>query len=288
MSLKEADKEWFRTELSTTKNDITTEWGKTVTALNTTITSLGKRVVRLEHAFGLLAGAARSAVVEGAKKNHARLLEKMFEDSDLVALPPVEKGSDGRHARAALGCDIEAVKEATKRYGEDFEVEIAKVGFRLVHKSRSAQRRRREAAEFLKAAKKPFEANLGLLLQYDKPYELREIQTSGHKFLALVKKLGGTVVAETSVKSGFLLVNGVRIAPEYLVPKKHRWKDLADHLVSKVRGWGSRPPGVTDMGVMTDVFGEQFAADAGVFDLNEIVVEEEDFVPMDVGPGAAR
>jgi hypothetical protein len=116
-------------------DNITDEWKKTAASLSTTITALGKRVVRLEHAFGLLVGAARSAVVEGAKKNHARLLEKMFHESDLVAMPPVEKDGEGRPTRAALTCDIAAVKEAVTRQDGNFEVELAKVGFCLVHQS---------------------------------------------------------------------------------------------------------------------------------------------------------
>ncbi len=79
-----------------------------------------------------------------------------------------------------------------------------------------------------------------------------------------------------SVKSGFLLVNGVRIAPEYLVPQQHRWKDIADHLVGKIRGWGSCPPVGVNVGVMTDVFGEQYAADYGLFELGEVVVNDKD------------
>jgi hypothetical protein len=283
MTLKEEDKQWFQSQLSTVNDKITDEWKKTATSLSTTISALGKRVVRLEHAFGLLVGAARNAVVEGAKKNHARLLEKMFHESDLVALPPVEKDGDGQPKRAALACDVAAVKEAVARQGGRFEVELAKVGFRIVHQSRSAQVRRKEAAEFLRDSKKAFEANLGLRLQYDKPYELREIQTKGFKFLALVKKIGGVAVAETSVKAGFLQVNGVRIAPEYLVPKQHRWKAIADHIVEKVRGWGTRAPVSVDVGVMTDVFGEQYAADYGLFELSDVVVGDEDDQSMVVG-----
>jgi hypothetical protein len=116
-----------------------------------------------------------------------------------------------------------------------------------------------------------------MILQYDKPYELREIQTAAHKFLALLKKVGGPVITGTEVKGGYLLVNGVRLAPEYLVPRMHRWKGLPDFTVEKVRAWGSRPPNVCDLGVMYDVFGQQFAADAGVFDLEEVQADTDEF-----------
>jgi hypothetical protein len=266
MSLQQADKDWFRDTLSSE-----------ISKLNTSINKLGKRVVRLESAFGLLARAARTSVIDAAKKNHAKLVDQMFRDSDMLVLPKLETGGDGKKARGLVKCDSAAVSTLIGRYNDDFEVELAKVGFRLVHNSRSAQRRRKEAAELLKGAKAAVEKDLGMILQYDKPYELREIQTAAHKFLALVKRLGGPAVTETGVKGGYLLINGVRLAPEFLVPKAHRWKALADYAVEKVRAWGSRPPSSCDVGVMYDVFGQQYAADVGVFDLEEVRVESDEF-----------
>jgi hypothetical protein len=168
------------------------------------------------------------------------------------------------------------VQNFVNQYNDDFEVELAKVGFRLVHASRSSQRRRKEAAELLKRAREELKAKLQLQLQYDKPYELREIQTAAFKFLALLKKLGGDLVKEKTVRGGFLTVDGVRLAPEYLVPSMQRWKPLAEYVLGKIREWGSRPPSGVDSGVFTEVFGIEYAADHGVFGLESVVAEGGD------------
>ncbi len=263
MVLSEEDKNWFKEALYTE-----------IKKLGSSLDNMGKRVVRLECAFGLLARASRTAVVENAKKNHAKLLDKMFTDSDLLVLPKLV-GGEGRKSRAQVDWTTTDVEAVVNKYNDKFEVELAKVGFRLVHSSRSAQRRRKEGATFLKHAKATVEADLGMILQYDKPYELREIQTAAHKFLALLKKTGGSVITETGVKGGYLLVNGVPLAPEFLVPRLHRWKGLADFAVEKFRAWGKKQPEQSDAGVMYDTFCEQFAADAGVFDLRDVRVDDD-------------
>jgi hypothetical protein len=81
-------------------------------------------------------------------------------------------------------------------------------------------------------------------------------------------------VKEPSVRAGFIMANGVRLAPEYLVPSLHRWRNLVEYILGKIRSWGGRPPTGYDLGVVTDVFEAEFAADRGIFDLSELVVEE--------------
>jgi hypothetical protein len=52
-------------------------------------------------------------------------------------------------------------------------VELApKLGFRLVHGSRSAQKRRKAVASVIKNAREKAKEELNLHLQYDKPWEL--------------------------------------------------------------------------------------------------------------------
>ncbi len=278
MNLSEEDKQWFMNALKNTKSDLETALTKTATNINETVDKLGKRVFRLESAFGHLVRAGRTAIVEGAKKEHARLVESMFQESSLLLLPPLHLNPEGKLTRGSVTYDSAKVTELVSQYNADFEVELAKVGFRLLHKSRSAQRRRKEAAEFLKSARGNFKDNHNLLLQYDKPYALREQQTAAYKFLALVKKLGGDLISDTKVHAGFIMVNGVRLAPEYLIPSLHRWRSLAEFVLGKVRSWGPRPPVGFDMGIVTDVFGAEYAADHGVFELTDMALEDDEMM----------
>jgi hypothetical protein len=131
MSLKKEDKEWFLDALKQQSQD-----------LEALIDKLGKHVFRLETAFGLLARPSRAAIVDGAKKNHAKLLVSMFHASDLLALPFVEDGPGGLRSRQPVRCDSAAVQQLVDQLNDDFKVDLAKVGFRLIHTSRSSQRHR--------------------------------------------------------------------------------------------------------------------------------------------------
>jgi hypothetical protein len=72
------------------------------------------------------------------------------------------------------------------------------------------------------------------------------------------------------------VVNGVRIAPEYLVPGPGRWDQLADLVVQKIKSWKGRSLVNPEGGALTDMFGYAFAADYGVIELDDIVVEEDE------------
>jgi hypothetical protein len=271
MTLTQEDKTWLADALKSTKSDLCTAITNTETKLGSAISGIGKRTSRLEHAFSLLSRAARTGVVEHAKRQHETLLQRMFDDANLLLISPLHAGHDGRMVRGPVGCDVNKIKEFVDKYATGFDVELNKtVGFRLVHSSRSAQVRRKAAAGLLKHAKKDAEDELGLSLQYDKPWDLREKQTLAHKFLAALKNNSGGVVVSKTVKSGFLVVNDIRLAPEYLVPKMHRWDNLLKLVLQKVRGWGNRAPLSPETGAMADVFGAEYAADHGVFDLDAL------------------
>lgn len=105
---------------------------------------------------------------------------------------------------------------------------------------------------------------------YDKPFELRQMQREGHKFLTMVKRLGGDAVKDKKIDKGFLVVNDVRMAPEYLLPGDGRWDYLAGAVLDKVRGWRGPPPSSPETGVLYDVFAAEFAAEKGVVTLREI------------------
>jgi hypothetical protein len=126
----------------------------------------------------------------------------------------------------------------------------------------------------LKKARDEFKNKLKLQLQYNKPYELREIQTSAHKFLALLKKMGGDHIQDKAVKGGYLMVGGVCLAPEYLVPGLTCWRGLARFILDKIRDWGGRPPTGADSGAFTDVFEAEYAAGQGVFELSDVIIDE--------------
>ncbi len=265
MVLTQEDKDWFTNALDKQKTDLQDGFKETAN-------QLGKRVSRLEHAFSLVSRAARSAVVESAKKDHEALLRQMFDGADLLLIPPYEAGT-----RKAVSCDAASAQAFVSQYDPNFEVELNRTaGFRLVHKSRSAQVRRKAGATLIQKLKNEAPAKLGLNIQYDKPWELRVAQTAAHKFLRGLKDNSGGLVTATSAKGGFLVLNGVRLAPEYLVPRPHRWDTLFRQVLQKIRSWGHRMPSSTDLGLLTDLFGTEFAADRGVFDLDSLDVHEFD------------
>ncbi len=264
--LTQEDKEWIKSAFETSMKSLTERHQ-----------ALGKRVNRTEQAFDELARVARQSAVDAAKKNHAKLVQEMFDRSDVLALPSLVDDGGGKMTRGPVPCDSSRVETFFANYDGDYEVELApKLGFRLVHKSRSAQRRRKDGGHILKHAKADALEKLGLHLQYDKPFGLREIQGKAQKFLAALKREGKGVVSSVGAKGGYLHANDVRLAPEYLVPSAHRWNGLVGQVLTKIRGWGSRAPNAPDTGVMFDVFGFEYAADQGVFDLSEFPLDEDE------------
>lgn len=230
---------------------------------------MGKRVTRLEDCVSDMARVARTAVIGNAKDRHDRLLRAMFDESTLVAVPPLQEGQDGRLSRPAAPCNMDDVRnKLTNTVGGDvkFEIEPSNVGYRILLASFSAQTRRKSAAAIVKAAKKDLMDSLGLLLQYDKPFELRVLQREAYKFMAVLQKRSRGRVQSKALKNGYLVVNGVRIAPEYLIPGPGRWDELADAIIEKINSWRGRPPQNVEMGVLTEHFGSVFAADKGIFE----------------------
>jgi hypothetical protein len=248
----------------------TVEMVKVESALKLT----GKRLNRLEAGFDHNAKLARTAVVEGARRDYDRLIRGMFDDSALLVVPPLVDDGTGGRTKATTNSTLQNVDDFVKeRVGDSvkYEIELAdKIGFRILISSRSAQTRRKGAASIIKKVKKDLEAIQGLRLLYDKPYELRQIQREAHKFLSAVARLGGDTIREKKVDKGFLVVNGVRMAPEFLLPEGGRRDYLASVVVDKVRGWRSLPPSGPEEGVLFDVFAAEFAAEKGIVSLHEI------------------
>jgi hypothetical protein len=263
MPFTQEDKDWLKETLNAQKDDL-----KTV--FKDAVSQLGKRTTRLEHAFTLVTRAARSVVIDKAKKDHDALLRRMFDDADLLLIPPFESGS-----RKNFTCDIAQVEQFVHGYDKMYDVELNRnVGYRLIHKSRSAQIRRKAGASLLQKLKKEAPSKLGLNIQYDKPWELRATQTAAHKFLRSLADNGQGLVTSTKVQGGYLVVNGARIAPEYLIPAPGRWGVLFDAVLQKIRSGGSRAPASPESGVLSVVFEAEFAADRGVIDLSALQVDD--------------
>jgi hypothetical protein len=268
MVLTQEDKDWFKQALDAS-----------MSSMSKTVSALGKRVVRAEQAFEELSRVSRMNIVASARKEHAKLVQEMFNGSDILAVPSLVDNGDGGRTRGAVSCDQQTVAQFFRDYEGDYEVELApKLGFRLVHQSRSAQKRRKDGASVLKHAKENAKNSLKLHLQYDKPFQLREIQGKAQKFLGTLKREGKELISSVSAKGGYLYANDVRLAPEYLVPESHRWSSLVGQILVKIRGWGTRVPISPEFGVLHDVFGAEFAADRGVVDINEIPIEEDELM----------
>lgn len=251
----------------------------TIGQLQSDVSHAGKRIQRLETGFSRLANASRKKGVESARKDHDRLLRGMFDAAHLLALPPlIEDDPVRRFQRHQAKCTADDVRKAIQGVDGvnfEFDVELARpVGFRIIFSSRGPQSRRKHAAHVLKHCKDAL-TTLELTVQYDKPYELREIQRSAHKFMGVVVKRAGPLLTSKSISKGFLEVNGVRLAPECLVPNPGCWDRLAELVKAKIRSLKSSSY-VPEDGVMYDVFGTEFAADHGVFSLDDILLEEED------------
>jgi hypothetical protein len=254
-------------------------FSESIAKLQSDVSHAGKRISRLEAGYDRLASAARRKIAEAARRDHDRLLRGMFDAAHLLALPPlIEDDPLRKFSRRSAKCTPSDVKRVIKdTVGDDFafEVELAKpAGFRIILSSRSPQARRQAAASILKHCKSALE-ELELSVQYDKPYELRQIQRSAHKFLGVVRKIGGPAITSTSLKQGFLVVNGFRLAPECLVPNVGRWDRLAELVKNKVRYMKSTSFQPED-GAMFDVFGNEYAADHGVFSLSDIPFDDDE------------
>jgi hypothetical protein len=280
MPLSEEDLKSLKDSMGSLLDSKIDKFTNAATNMEKTIERMGKRIQRLEYGFTLLANAARKTVTEEARANHDRLLRWTFDRSDLLVLPPLEEAQDGKLSRRSLKCSLQDVSDlisAQVKAEFAFEVEPAKPsGYRVLISSRSPQTRRRCAATIIRDCKEELSKRLGMHLQYDKPYELRAIQRPAHQFLSVLKKHGGDTVRTKELKKGYLVVNGHRLAPEYLVPSNGHWDRLAGMVVTKLRGLRGPNVLVPEDGLLYDVFGAAYAADRGVFDLHDLQLEEDD------------
>jgi hypothetical protein len=258
------------------------DWEKMEKLLDKKLNNVGKRVSRLETGFSMSARFQRMLVVEAVKEKHDRALRGMFDESSLLVVSPLLEGDDGRMTRPVPRCtreDVLGVLDAVPELSTaKFEIEATEVGFRLLMASWSPQTRRKSAALLISKGRGPLKDKLGVFLQYDKPYVLRAMQKEAYKFLSVLKRRGSQYITTKELKSGFIVINGVRLAPEYLVPGPSYWDRLADVTIEKVRSWKGHPPPSPTTGVLTDVFGAAYAAFKGVVDLED--VPEDETEPM--------
>jgi hypothetical protein len=262
------------------------DWEKMGKLLDKKLNSVvGKRLTRLEIGYNSTTRYLRTSVVESVKDRHDRILRAMFTESSLLVVSPLVEGNEGKLSRPPPSCSqgeiVDTLKSIPALNDIKFEIEPSDVGFRLLMASWSPQTRRRSAAAIIRHARDTIKDNLGLYVQYDKPYELRTMQREAYKFLSVVKRLGGSAIEKKELKGGFIVINGVRFAPEYLVPGPAYWDKLAEAVVTKIKGWRGRPPSSPTDGVMTCTFGHFYASFKGVVELEDIEVLEED--GMNVG-----
>jgi hypothetical protein len=281
MPLDDKDKEWISNAMTNALSSQFQTFEQNMDRKFGDVTkSLGKRVDRLELAFGQIARVARTSLVSGARENHNQVLRGMFDESSLLLVPPLQQDQGGKMVRSPSTVSLRQVQDLVAGYGSEvrLEVEHAKpTGFRVLVGSFSPQTRRRVAAQFVRDCKKQVMDDLQLLVQYDKPYELREMQRSAHKFLSMVKNAAGGGVTSKAVKGGFLLINDVKLAPEFLVPDSSRWEGLAGLLGEKIRRWhGKQPAYISKDGAFFEIFAAEYAAGRGVFDLSDMAGEDDD------------
>jgi hypothetical protein len=190
---------------------------------------------------------------------------------------------------------VDTTLAAVEKYAEEeltkddveFTVELAKpAGFRLVCSSRSCQKRRKLAASVIKDHRDEIRQKLNLHVQYDKPWALRVIQKTAHKFLGGLKRKSGGRVHTVEAKQGMVYVNGVRAAPEYLIPPNEAgWEALVDEVLGRVDSWKGRVIPAPETGALFELFAAFYAADKGVYDLDAIPLEEYNPQPA---PGPVR
>ncbi len=256
-----------------------------------TVSKLGKRVQRLEYGYSEMVRVARTAVTRSAKEKHDRLLRTMFDESTLVAIPPLQEDQQGKFSRPAAACSLQDVVNKIRNTVSDdvkFEVEPSNVGYRILLANFSSQSRRKSAAKIIQSVKQDLQDSLGLLLQYDKPFELRRMQKEAHKFMAVLQKRSHGAVTSKQLKNGFMVVNGVRFGPEYLIPGPARWDTLADLIIEKIRSWKGKKPFSPEGGAMTDVFGYLYAEEHGIVDIPEDVGDDAMDCVTDARPSLYR
>ncbi len=258
------------------------DWEKMERLLDKKLNNVGKRVTCLETGFSMSARFQRTSVLEAVKEKHDRVLRSMFDESSLLVVAPLSENNDGRLSRPMLRCTKTDVSQLISGIPEladvKYEIEPTDVGFRLLMASWSPQSRRKWAALIIKQARTLLQDDLSAYLQYDKPYTLRMMQKEAYKFLSVLHKRGGSAVASKELKNGFIVVNGVRLAPEYLVPCPSYWDRLADVVLEKIKSWrGRAPAGPTD-GVLMEAFGMAYAAFKGVVDLEDVPADEDDYM----------
>jgi hypothetical protein len=260
------------------------DWEKMEKLLDRKLNNVGKRVARLETGFNMSAPFQRTLVVEAVREKHGRVLRGMFDESSLLVVSPLSEGSEGRLTRPTLSCAKDYIPTLLDTISElrdvKYEIEATDVGFCLLMASWSPQSRCKWAASIIKHARDPLKDSLGAYLQYNKPYALRAMQKEAYKFLAVLKRHGGLVIASKELKNGYIVINGARLAPEYLVPGPSYWDKLSDVVVEKIKSWRGRPPAGPSDGVMMEIFGMAYAAYKGVVNLEDIPADEDLTEPM--------
>lgn len=141
MPLDNTDWENMKKLLSENNTEIANSFLAEMSKLESSLKLTRKRLHRLESGFDHNAKVARATIIEGARRQHDRLLRGMFDDSALLVVPLLVDDGTGGRTKAATSCTLKEVENfVLERVGDTvkFEVELADKGW-LPHPRRLAQ-----------------------------------------------------------------------------------------------------------------------------------------------------
>jgi hypothetical protein len=217
----------------------------------------------------------KSNLCRDAKKEFQDATREMFEESGLIlavprsSQPRRRSGADSETTAAtpAVSADTRAAVTAfvTSIVGPGkYTITPVKNGLRLVHASRSSQKRRATADLLLPRHRDDFRSRFNLTLQYDRPFALRQLVRRAYAFLEGAKRACPTIT-KIGVLKGLCFANSLPIGPIWLVPRgKDSWTDVYE-VIS--RDFGQIPATADDIapdGFFASLFDQAYAHDAGL------------------------
>ncbi len=178
-----------------------------------------------------------SRLLAGARREFDSITREMFHESGLVLSKPASSRSTTTDKTASASVAATAESSSTLAAIQTFvdgtvgpgkyTVEPTKIGFRLVHTSRSTQTRRADAAKLnTEQHRQAVRTRFGLSLSIDRPYAYRTLVREAYKFLEGVKA-SCPAVKKIEVSKGLCFVNSLPLGPMWLVPPNREiWPEM--------------------------------------------------------------
>ncbi len=238
---------------SAVTNSVNAAFDAKLAALHDRVDGAVARVDTLEQKITESRENESSRLVAGAKREFDTLTREMFHESGLVLTKPASSRATPANSAATAAtpspstsaADVQAYVESVVGPGK-YSVEPMKVGFRLVHNSRSPQIRRNDASELnVEQHRRVIRSRFGLSLSLDRPYLYRTLVRVAYDFLDGAKK-ACPAIRKVGVSKGFCFVNSLPIGPVWLVPaNKHVWMTMYDVIA---RDLGQMPSTTEEIG----------------------------------------